>query len=229
MREQFTIFTDWLKNGLSVAGDLIILNFLFILCSIPVFTAGAAEVACYTCICRIARGEKVTKPFTGFFRGFASGFNNATLAWLAQLVCISVLLGDLWFAVIYSEPDNTFFLIFAIVVGAGIMLAAVWLYPLIARFDNKIGSHIKNSFLMALAQIPKTVLVLLIQAAFILVPLFVLDAYTFFSLGWFWLLFGFSLPMYITVKLFSKTLKCEPKKTDAVDKNFDKLSKLGSD
>lgn len=212
MRDQFAAFNDWLKNGLSVIGDLIILNLMFILCSIPVFTVGAAEVACYSCIVRMLRGEKVGLSISGFFRDFVANFKKATLAWLIELLCFLILAGDVWFAVIYSEPKNTFFLIFAVVLGAGILLAAVWLYPLITRFENKLGTHIKNSFLMVVARFPKTFLALLIQAAFIAVPFFIFDIFA--AVGWFWLLFGASLPMYITAKLFRNDLKCEPKKAN---------------
>lgn len=212
MRDQFASFGDWLRASLGGLGDLIILNFLFILCCIPVFTVGAAEVACYSCIIRMLRGEKVAVSPAGFFRDFAANFKKATLSWLLELLCFLVLAGDVWFAVFYSETQNTFFLIFAIVIGAIILLAAVWVYPLIARFENKLGAHIKNSFLMALAHFPKTLLALIIDAAFIAVPFIFFDIFA--SIGWFWLLFGASLPLYITARLLKGPLQCYPKKID---------------
>jgi uncharacterized membrane protein YesL len=212
MREQFTAFGDWLKNKLSVIGDLIILNFLFILCCIPVFTVGAAEVACYSGIIRMLRGERVAVSPSGFFRDFAANFKKATLGWLLELLCLAIFAADAWFAVVYSEPDNTFFLVFAIIGAAVILFGSIWFYPLVARFENKLGVHIKNSFLMALAHFPKTLLVLLIKAAFIALPIFLFDIFA--SFGWFWLLFGLSLPLYLAAKLFKNTLQCYPKKAD---------------
>lgn len=212
MRDQFSSFGDWFRTSLGGLGDLIILNFLFILCCIPVFTAGAAEVACYSGVIRMLRGEKVAVSPSVYFRDFAANFKKATLGWLLELLCLLVLAGDVWFAVIYSETQNTFFLIFAIVLGALILLAAVWLYPLIARFENKLRAHIKNSFLMAFGHFPKTLLALIIDAAFIAVPFIFLDIFA--SIGWFWLLFGASLPVYIKARIFRETLQCYPKKTD---------------
>lgn len=212
MGGQLASFWDWLRNRLSLLGDLMILNFLLILCCIPVVTAGAAEVACYSCIIRILRGEKVGMSVSIFFRDFAANFKKATIGWLIELACLLILAGDAWFALYYSETGNTFFLVFAIVLAAVIFLASVWFYPLIARFENKIKSHIKNSFLMALAHFPKTLLALLVQAAVLAIPFFLFDIFA--TIGWFWLSFGLSLPLYLTAKLFRDTLQCYPKKPD---------------
>jgi uncharacterized membrane protein YesL len=211
MRERFEIIGDELKRMLSVLGDLILLNLLLIFCSIPVFTAGAAVVACFSSISRMLRGgEGASIP--AFFRDFAAGFKKATIAWLIELACLLLLAGDFWFAVVYSVPTNTFFLIFAIALATVILLGAIWLYPLLARYENKLGPTIKNSFLMALAHFPKTLLVLLVWTAVFTLPFVFFDVFLFF--GWFWLLFGASLPMYLTAKLFRATLQCEPGKTN---------------
>lgn len=215
MGEQLAAFKDGLKQKLNLAGDLIIINLLFVLCSIPVITLGAAEAASYTYIIRLLRGETVGISLSGFFKGFADCFKKATAGWLLELACLALAAGDLWFAVSYSEPDNTFFLIFACVIAMTVLLASVWFFPLVARYENKLGAHIKNSFLMMFAQLPKTLLALLIQAAFLAVPILFFDA--FILLGWFWLLFGASLPMYLTAKILRNHLQCQPKKENEED------------
>ncbi len=204
MREQFAAIGHRLKDNLSAAADLMILNFLFILCCIPVITVGAAEAACYSGIFRMLRGERVTVSPSLFFKDFTANFKKATAGWLIELLLLLILAGDAWFALYYSKPANTFFLIFAIAGAAIILLAGVWFYPLAARFENKTKVHIKNSFLMALAHFPKTLLALILKLAILLVPFALI-------IGWFWLLFGFSLPMYLIAKMFRTTLKCEPK------------------
>ncbi len=210
MAEQLAVFKSGLKQKLNLAGDLIILNLLFVLCSIPVVTLGAAGAACYTYIIRILRGEQIGVSFAGFFKEFAACFKKATAGWMLELVCLALAAGDIWFAVFYSEPNNTFFLIFGCVIAVGVLLAAVWFYPLVARYENNLGAYIKNSFLLMFARLPKTLLAFLIQAAFIAVPVLFFDAFVF--LGWFWLLFGASLPIYWTAKILRKHLQCEPRK-----------------
>jgi uncharacterized membrane protein YesL len=212
MREKFAYLSKILGRTLAKAGDLIITNMLFILCCIPVFTAGAAEAACYARLIRIARRGDEGLQIAAFFRDFRASFKKATLAWLLELACLIVFAGDIWFAVVYSDPDNKFFLIFAIIAAAAVLLAATWLYPLIARFDNTLGGHIKNSFLMVFARFPATLLAFAVRAGMLAVPILFFDAFVY--LGWFWLLFGFSLPMYLTVKLMRKQLRCEPEKME---------------
>ena len=208
MRERFAALGKGLKDTLSAAGDLIVLNVLYILCCIPVLTVGAAEAACYSGLIRLLRKKNEGLPFRPFFREFASSLKQTLPAWLLQLACLAVLAGDIWFATVYSEPDNKFFLIFAIVLGVVLLLAGTWLYPLMARFRNTLAVHLKNAFLMAFARFPATLLALLIRAAVIAIPILFFDAFVYF--GWFWLLFGFSLPMYAVVKLFQKQLHITP-------------------
>lgn len=215
MRNRFASLGNELKRTLSVIGDLIILNVLFILCSIPVITVGAAGAACYSGIYRIFRTERTGLPFVPFFKDFVANFKKATVSWIIELICFVIIWGDFWFAIYYSQPHNDLFLILAIVLAAVVMLGSVWIYPLVARFENKLGAQIKNSFLMAAAQFPRTLLALLVQAVFLSVPMAfvfvpfqpILDIVAY--LGWFWALFGASLPMYLTAKLFKSALRLE--------------------
>lgn len=207
MKERFKILGAMLKHALSFAGDIIILNLLFLVCSIPLFTIGASATAAYAGLCRTFQKKETGMVFRAFFSDFRAAFKQATGAWLLQLVVFVILAGDLWFALVYSEPRNTFFLVFAIVIGAIMLLASLWLYPLLARFRNRFGAQIKNAFLLAFAQFPRTLLALLVWALVLGIPVLIYDLYVYF--GWFWLLCGFSLPMYVTVKVFSKQLHLE--------------------
>ena len=87
-------------------------------------------------------------------------------------------------------------------------MASLWFYPLVARFQNTFKGHLKNAFLLAFAQFPRTLLVLVIWVITLGLPLTVFEILAY--LGWLWLLGGFSLPMYWTVKLFRKQLKLDP-------------------
>lgn len=204
MRDERQAFWEGLKRTLSAAADLILLNFLMILCCVPVLTAGAAWVAGYQHMLRIVRREETGFPLHSFFADFRKAFRQATAAWLMQLACFAVLAGDYYYAVHVSVPVNRFFLAFSIAMAVVLSSASVWLFPLMARYDNALRRHIKNAFLMAVALLPKTFLALLIQLAFLAPPLFFPDILI--PLGWFWVLFGFSLPMFLTAKIFRKPL-----------------------
>ncbi len=207
MKERFRLLGNALKNALSFAGDLVILNVLFLICSIPVFTIGASASACYAGLFRTLQKKETGLVFHAYFKDFRAAFRQATAGWMMELFAAVILAGDVWFAVVYSEPDNKFFLIFAIVLAAVLLLASLWFFPLAARFHNAFGAQLKNAFLMAFAQLPRTLLALFIWALILGLPVLLFDAFLYF--GWFWLLCGISLPMYLTAKLFRKTLKLE--------------------
>ncbi len=93
-----------------------------------------------------------------------------------------------------------------------LLLAVLWFFPLTARFHNTFGTQVKNSFLLAFAQLPRTLLVLLIWVLMIGTPIFLFDLFMYF--GWFWLLCGVSLPMYLTAKLFRNSLQLDQSKEE---------------
>lgn len=207
MKERFRQLRKGFQETLSFLGDIVILNLLFFICSLPVVTIGAAAAACYAGVSRTLLRKETGLVFRAFFADFRAAFRQATAGWLLQIGVFLILAGDIWFALVYSEPNNTFFLIFAIVVGACVLLASLWFYPLVARFQNKLKVQLKNAFLLAFAQFPRTLLALLIWMVALGLPLFVFEALAYF--GWLWLLGGISLPMYCTAALFRKTLRLE--------------------
>jgi uncharacterized membrane protein YesL len=212
MKERFRQLRLAFKHTLALIGDLVILNLLFVVCSLPIITIGAAASACYAGVSRTLLKKETGFVYKAFFADFRAAFRQSTAAWLLELLILAILAGDLWFAVGYSEPDNKFFLVFAILVGAGVLMASLWFYPLVARFQNTLGGQIKNAFLLTFAQFPKTLLILVIWLVTLGLPFFVYEVFVY--LGWVWLLAGVSLPMYWTVKMFRKTLALDKAKEE---------------
>jgi len=212
MKERFRWLRAGFVNTLTFLGDIVILNLLFLICSIPIVTIGAAATACYAGVSRTLQKRETGLVYKAFFADFRAAFRQSTAAWLLELLVLLILAGDVWFAVVYSEPDNKFFLIFAIIVGVGVLMASLWFYPLVARFQNTLAKQMKNAFLLAFAQFPRTLFALLIWVVTLALPLLVYEVFVY--LGWLWLLGGFALPMYWTVKLFRKTLLLDKSKEE---------------
>lgn len=212
MKERFRWLKTSFVNTLAFLGDIVILNLLFLVCSIPIVTIGAAATACYAGVSRTLQKRETGLVYKAFFVDFRAAFRQSTAGWLLELLVTAILAGDIWFAVVYSEPDNKFFLIFAIVVGAIVLMASLWFYPLVARFQNTFGVQLKNAFLLAFAQFPRTIVALAVWVVAIGLPLLVYEVFVY--LGWLWLLGGISLPMYWTVKLFRKMLQLDKAKEE---------------
>lgn len=78
-------------------GDLIILNFLYLLCCLPIFTIGAAQAGMFTAMRVLNDKEDDSSVSAAFFRGFANGFGKVTLAWgLLSLLLVASALAALF-------------------------------------------------------------------------------------------------------------------------------------
>ena len=63
--------------------DMAILNVLYLVCCIPVFTIGAAQAGLYSGIRQLLNSEDDRSPVPFFFKGFRMGFKQVTLVYLA--------------------------------------------------------------------------------------------------------------------------------------------------
>ena len=212
MRAELEAFLESVKRFMASAADLLMLNLMMLLCCVPVITAGAAWTAGYAGIMRILRGTETSFPIKPFFRDFSQNFKKATLAWLVLLLCAVILAGDYYYAVYLNNPANPFFLVFSVTMALIVFVVSIWLFPLIARFQNTVRGHLMNMVKMSVGMFPKTLLAAMIQLAWISVPLFMPSLFMY--LGWIWVFFGMSFPMFITAQLLRKPLECMPIKED---------------
>ena len=180
--------------------DMIILNILMILCCIPIITAGAAFTAMHYVLLKIVRDEE-GYLVRGFFKSFAQNFRQATLIWLLMLLIIAVYVGD-WFILVYSCAVFPRVLIIGVMaIGIVILMVSMYVFPLLARFDNTIRKTINNAMLLAFANLPKTVLMAVFYALPFIIGYF--SAYSFIFI----IMFGFSVPAYVAAWLYSNIFK----------------------
>ena len=142
-------------------GQFILLNFLTILCCLPIFTVGASLTASYTCVrkMREPEGNILTKDF---FRTFAANFKKSTGAWLLLLIGYFIALIDLYYAVGFSENVNQFFLFFSIILLFILISITFWIFPLISKYDNTVKGYFKNALLLAFGRLPRTIALFLL-------------------------------------------------------------------
>ena len=62
-------------------GQLIALNLLWIVCSLPVITAGASTTALYYCTLKLHKDGDI-RVFHDFFKSFKQNFKQSTLIWI---------------------------------------------------------------------------------------------------------------------------------------------------
>lgn len=142
--------------------DLFLLSVLWVVCSLPVITAGAAAAGFYYCAMKMSEGSdySVWKDFSGGFRG---SFGTATKLHLLQLFVSAVLGFDLW---VVSRMDSDLgWLLFTI---TGMLLAAVFcisffIYPLAARYRFGIKKILHDAAIIACIHLPHTLSLLFVM------------------------------------------------------------------
>lgn len=178
---------------LSVVADLIVLNLLTAVCSLPIFTAGAAITALNTVVIRVIRGEEgsLTKDF---FRAFRSNFKKATLLWLLVLLAAVLLATDYLAARMYIPALCP--VIIAIAVLA--LMLVIYIFALQARYENTLGRTLKNAAAIAVAFFPRTLGMVVFTVLFWALSL------QFLRYGApILLMFGLSLPGYVCMLLMN--------------------------
>lgn len=149
---------------LSRLADLFWLNLLYILCCIPVISAGAATTAMYYVTLKMAKNEEgyITRSF---FKSFKENFVQATLMWLAVLLVVFILFIDLRIAGSGSIPGTSVKNVVTVAVGVMAIIVSMilmYLFPLLAQFDNTVKNTIRNAFLISIRHLPYTVLMMIL-------------------------------------------------------------------
>lgn len=185
---------------LNRVGDLLILNLMMIVCCIPVITAGAAFTGMYYVLLKIVRGEE-GYLVRGFFKSFKQNFKQATILWLLMLLIVGIYVGDF---LIFQYSGIEFPKIFVIVlcaIAVILLMAMVYVFPILARFENTNKNIMKNAFFMAVLNLPKTILMVLL----IFVPFVIMYFSAYATI--FVFMFGISVPAYISAYLYNGIFK----------------------
>ena len=144
-------------------GQLIALNLLWIVCSLPIITAGASTTALFYCTLKLHKDGDI-RVIHDFFKSFKQNFKQSTLIWILML-------------------------------AAGALIAvALYIFPTVAAFENKITTLITNAFYFAVKHIGYAIAVAVITILPMTMTL--VDAKLFPIYMLIWLMVGFSLTAY---------------------------------
>lgn len=176
---------------LSTAADLIVLNLLTLLCSLPVLTLGAALTALNATTIKIVRGEEAA-PVKDYFRAFRENFKKGTGMGLIFLLVFAVLLAD------YLAAGSTVPIARPVIAAIALLVLMLgqYAFAMLARYENTIKGTLKNALLLAVGYFPRTLAMAVFAVALWLLSIRFLryGAPILF-------LFGLSLPCYVIILL----------------------------
>lgn len=171
-------------------GQLIALNLLWILCSIPVVTAGASTTALFYCTLKIHK-DGDCRTFKDFFKSFRANFKQSTIVWLLMILTAVIIYFER--KTIPSMPGIMPVIFSYLLIAACIplIMTALYIFPTVAAFDNKIRKLAMNALYFSI----KNIIYTLAVAAITIAPMFftLVDAKLFPVYLLIWILCGFSL------------------------------------
>ena len=175
--------------------QLIVLNLMFLISCLPVFTIGAALTAMYAVTLKMIEDKEENLLQTYLMR-FKKEFRQSTFIWLTYSGIFIV------FAFIYPTLRQIFqmniilFYLFILIAAIGI-LTSLYIFPLLAKFENSNLGIIKSAFFLAMKHMTLSIILFFFFIFFIIfIPVF-FPKLLFLSLA-----LGFSLNAYVSSYIF---------------------------
>jgi len=179
--------------------DLMILNWLWLLCCLPVVTIGPATCALLSVTLKLAREEPVHAA-QDFFHSFRTNFKPALLLGLLTAAMLIVACGDLYFALQQSGFFRSLYLVVGILVASVFLTVFTYAFALQAMFENPVKVQLQNAFKLAFVAPGKTIAMWLIWL-FPLLVLFGLPPAVVRPLGFLYIIVGCSGPAYVNSRI----------------------------
>jgi len=187
-----------LGRFLGTIADIVLLNLLFLVCSLPVVTMGASFCAMDYVFLKKQREPHIPVVST-FFSAWKQNFKKGTLAWLLMLAAALVIYTDCrFFSMTGPHPYAPLYYMF-LALAVIFACPAVWLLPVIASFENKLSMLISQAFFFAVKKLPQTLFMAALWAACIYYTF--ANVNVFIVVLSFWIFFGFGLLAWIDSRL----------------------------
>ena len=180
MKELFKLNSPWVQR-FAMLTNLVCLNILWLVCCIPVITAGAATSALYHTVFLYHNKEDdaVLRPF---FRAFRTNFKQSTLLFLPLLAALVLVVFDLVYLASYGKGTAVLFLLILVILLLMGML--IHLFPLIARFDMNAKALLRTAFSLTALHLPGTLTVIALLVLPVVLLLFFPDWFLRFGAAW---------------------------------------------
>ncbi len=142
--------------------DVFKLNFLWLLCSLPIVTIGASTIAAFSVTLKMVDDNEgyIAKDF---FKAFKANLKQGIVMSFVSILCAWVIYLDFQ---IYRAVETNGWLYLAIGVVTTYIFAfsMLYVYPLLARYENTIFNTLKNSFRISMKYFFRSIFIFLVVA-----------------------------------------------------------------
>ena len=183
-------------------GDIIIVNLLFLVCSLPVITAGASMTAMYEVFQKMEEGTEGAVAGT-FLRCFRKKCRPCIPVWLCMLGSGAVLVFNMLF--LGHVGMNGIWRLVGIGTGCLIFLwelVGAWIFPVMAAEDMACAECLKKAARRAVLHFPLTLIMVVFNN--ILIICLAVDIFYVMAAAPMYLVFGVGLTAYVNTKVIKK-------------------------
>lgn len=176
--------------------DLVVLNVITILYSLPVITLGGALAAMNYVLVHFVKGDE-TYIIRMFRKSFRENFKQGIPEGLLVLAIAGITAVDL-LALHGSESRAATLIMFMVTIFAVMLfVTCVYMFALQSRYENTISGTILNAVRLAVGNLPRSAGIAIIWLIWILILVYLYKAASLF-----FLIFGLSLPGYLCTLVY---------------------------
>jgi len=198
--------------------DILVIGVIAAVCCLPVITVGASITAVYYTVLKMVR-RKEGSVYRFYFKAFKENFWKATALWLIVAVVGTVLYADYTLLMSRDMAYESVLWIGLVVMTILAVMVVTYVFPMQAQFENTVFGTIKNSFILSIMNLPRTILILLVKLCPVLVA-FIYPEIMYLLI--FLCLAGIPyMEMELFVKIFDKYIPDEDPGEEAEDEDYD--------
>ena len=179
--------------------ELVKLNIIFLLTSLPIVTIGASITAMNS-VCFKLREKRVGYIVDDYFNAFRGNFKNSTITWIVFLCYLVTLV-----MAINSRALNLGTIIMLGIASSMVLTVVIYALAMFARFDNGLLDTIVKASLIGVVGIPYIIVIMLMMIALTMAT-FTTYLTMFIALPM-WILFGFSTVGYISAVFYLRVFR----------------------
>ena len=179
--------------------ELVKLNIIFLLTSLPIVTIGASITAMNS-VCFKLREKRVGYIVDDYFNAFRGNFKNSIITWIVFLCYLVTLV-----MAINSRALNQGTIIMLGIASSMVLTVVIYALAMFARFDNGLLDTIVKASLIGVVGIPYIIVIMLMMIALTMAT-FTTYLTMFIALPM-WILFGFSTVGYISAVFYLRVFR----------------------
>lgn len=160
-----------LMRFLTLIANILTLHFLWLIYSLPIITIGSSTTALYYTTMQLVRKQD-GYIWRTFHKSFKENFRQSTLIWIGLLIFGFLFVTDLRFAMYLNNGIGKLMIVSCSFFLIPFLLISLYIFPVQAKFENRIFDNIKNALLMSIRHFPLSLILILIWGTLIFLGLF---------------------------------------------------------